>query len=52
MAGRKINLFLDEDLITEGKILAAKENRSLSKIVTELLTKYIKMKDEKENLEK
>lgn len=44
MAGKKVNLFLDEDLIKEGKKLAVDEETSLSQIVSNLLRDYIQRK--------
>jgi predicted transcriptional regulator len=41
---KKLGTALDEDVITELKVLAAKEDRKLSQLIEEALRQYLKRK--------
>ena len=41
---KKLGTALDEDVITELKVLAAKENKKLSHLIEEALRQYLKRK--------
>jgi predicted DNA-binding ribbon-helix-helix protein len=42
MAGKKVTIYLEEELIKKTKKIAVDEDTSMSKIVGELLEEYIK----------
>ncbi len=42
MVETKLHMSIDEDLKTQLKIIAAKEHKTMSEIVTELIEEYVK----------
>ncbi len=49
MAGKKLNIYMEEYLIKDLKKIAIDKDTSVSKILTELAVKYVKKEKDKNN---